>query len=75
MASLKGFSVLFASTAELVNRMMEARDNRQLGRLQAQLAAVKLLIIDELGYVPLSPTAPSCCSRSSRSPTSAAAPS
>jgi DNA replication protein DnaC len=25
-------------------------------RLQAQLASVKLLIIDELGYVPLSPT-------------------
>jgi hypothetical protein len=35
---------------------MEARDSRQLSRLQAQLASVKLLIIDELGYVPLSPT-------------------
>src|ERR1700693_3753983 len=40
----------------LVNRLMEARDSRQLSRLQAQLASVKLLIIDELGYVPLSPT-------------------
>jgi len=35
---------------------MEARDERRLSRLQAQLAGVKLLIIDELGYVPLSPT-------------------
>jgi DNA replication protein DnaC len=55
-ACQKGFSVLFTSTASLVNRLMEARDNRQLTRLQAQLAAVKLLIVDELGYVPLSPT-------------------
>jgi DNA replication protein DnaC len=35
---------------------MEARDERRLLKLQAQLAAVKLLIVDELGYVPLSPT-------------------
>jgi DNA replication protein DnaC len=35
---------------------MEARDKRRLLKLQAQLAAVKLLIIDELGYVPLSQT-------------------
>ncbi len=35
---------------------MEARDERWLLKLQAQLAAVKLLIIDELGYVPLSQT-------------------
>ena len=55
-ACQKGFPVLFASTASLVNRLMEARDGRQLARLQAQLASVKLLIIDELGYVPLSPT-------------------
>jgi DNA replication protein DnaC len=35
---------------------MEARDERRLLRLQRELAAVKLLIVDELGYVPLSPT-------------------
>jgi DNA replication protein DnaC len=35
---------------------MEARDERRLLKLQAQLAAVKLHIIDELGYVPLSQT-------------------
>ena len=55
-ACQKGFSVLFSSAATLVNRLMEARDGRQLSRLQAQLTAVRLLIIDELGYVPLSQT-------------------
>jgi DNA replication protein DnaC len=33
---------------------MEARDEKRLMKLQAQLQKVKLLIIDELGYVPLS---------------------
>ena len=55
-ACQKGFSVFFTSAATLVNRLMEARDGRHLSRLQAQLAGVKLLIIDEVGYVPLSPT-------------------
>ena len=35
---------------------MEARDDRRLLRLQRELQTVKLLIVDELGYVPLSPT-------------------
>jgi DNA replication protein DnaC len=35
---------------------LEARDEKRLLKLQAQLAAVKLLIIDELGYVPFSQT-------------------
>ena len=35
---------------------MEARDERRLLKLQRDLAAVKLLIVDELGYVPLSTT-------------------
>ena len=35
---------------------MEARDEKRLLRLQRQLAGYKLLIIDELGYVPLSQT-------------------
>ena len=32
---------------------MEARDERRLLRLQKQIASHKLLIIDELGFVPL----------------------
>ena len=35
---------------------MEARDEKRLLTLQAHLAGLKLLIIDELGYVPLSLT-------------------
>ena len=39
---------------------------KRLLRLQKQLAKYHLLIIDELGFVPLSKTiAPSCCSKSS----------
>jgi DNA replication protein DnaC len=53
-ACQRGFSVAFATAAGLVHQLMEARDEKRLLRLQAQLAAVKLLIIDEVGYVPLS---------------------
>ena len=35
---------------------MEARDEKRLLKLQRELQAVKLLVVDELGYVPLSPT-------------------
>jgi len=35
---------------------MEARDEKRLLRFQKQLARQKLLIIDELGFVPLSKT-------------------
>ena len=55
-ACQKGLPVSFITAAALVNELMEARDERRLLRLQKQLAAVKLLIIDELGFVPLSKT-------------------
>src|SRR4051794_22014708 len=55
-ACQKGFSVAFTTAASLVNQLMEARDERRLLKLQRDLQAVRLLIIDELGYVPLSPT-------------------
>ena len=55
-ACQKGFSVAFTTAAALVHQLMEARDERRLIKLQRELQAVKLLIIDELGYVPLSPT-------------------
>ena len=40
----------------MVNELHEAHDERRLLRLQRQFAGYKLLIIDELGYVPLSQT-------------------
>jgi DNA replication protein DnaC len=55
-ACQKGFTVTFTTAASLVNQLMEARDERRLLKLQRDLQAVKLLIIDELGYVPLSRT-------------------
>jgi DNA replication protein DnaC len=55
-ACQKGLSVSFTTAAALVNEQMEARDERRLLRVQKQMAAVKLLIIDELGFVPLSKT-------------------
>ena len=55
-ACQKGFSVAFTTAASLVSQLLEARDEKRLLRLQRELQAVKLLIVDELGYVPLSPT-------------------
>jgi DNA replication protein DnaC len=55
-ACQKGLSVSFTTAAALVNELMEARDERRLLRVQKQMAAVKRLIIDELGFVPLSKT-------------------
>jgi DNA replication protein DnaC len=55
-ACQKGLSVSFITAAALVSELMEARDERRLLRLQKQLTAVKLPIIDELGFVPLSKT-------------------
>ncbi|MBN8245671.1 IS21-like element helper ATPase IstB [Nitratireductor aquimarinus] len=55
-ACQKGLSVGFTTAAALVSEMMEARDERRLLRLQKQVAGYKLLIIDELGFVPLSKT-------------------
>jgi DNA replication protein DnaC len=55
-ACQKGLSVGFTTAAALVHELIEARDERRLLRLQHQLAAYKLLVIDELGYVPLSQT-------------------
>jgi len=55
-ACQKGLSVGFITAAALVHELMEARDEKRLLRLQKQLAKYHLLIIDELGFVPLSKT-------------------
>jgi DNA replication protein DnaC len=55
-ACQKGLSVGFTTAAALVHELIEASDEQRLLRLQRQLAGYKLLIIDELGYVPLSQT-------------------
>ena len=55
-ACQKGLSVGFITAAALVHELIEARDEKRLLRLQRQVAGYKLLIIDELGYVPFSQT-------------------
>ena len=55
-ACQEGMSVGFTTTAALVHELMEARDERRLLNLQRQLSRLSLLIVDELGFVPLSPT-------------------
>ena len=55
-ACQRGLSVGFTTAAALVHELMEARDDRRLLNLQRQLSRHKLLIIDELGFVPLSTT-------------------
>ena len=55
-ACQRGMSVGFTTAAGLVHEIMEARDERRLLNLQRQLSRFKLLIVDELGLVPLSRT-------------------
>lgn len=44
--------VAFWRAADVVRSLIEARDKRELGRLQARLRRVELLILDEVGFVP-----------------------
>jgi len=55
-ACQQGLSVGFTTASALVHELLEARDQRRLLQLQKRLAGLKLLIIDELGFVPLSKT-------------------
>ena len=55
-ACQRGLSVGFTTAAALVNKLMEARDERRLLNYQKRLSRLKLLIIDELGFVSLSKT-------------------
>ena len=56
LACQKGLSVGFTTAAALVHELREARDEKRLLRFQKQLAKYSLLVIDELGFVPLSKT-------------------
>ena len=55
-ACQRGLSVGFTTAASLVHELIEARDERRLLNLQKKLARLKLLIVDVLGFVPLSKT-------------------
>ena len=54
--------VLFTRAADLVRQLLEARDARELTRLQQRLLRVDVLIIDELASCPSTASAASCSS-------------
>lgn len=53
-ACQKGYRVRFTTAAALVHELIEAKDEKRLLRYQKQMAGYQLLIVDELGFVPLS---------------------
>jgi len=55
-ACQKGYRVRFTTAASLVHELIEAKDEKRLMRYQKQMATHELLIVDELGFVPLSKT-------------------
>ena len=52
----RGLSVGFTTAAALVHELIKAMDEKRLMNLQKKLAHLKLLIVDEFGFVPLSKT-------------------
>jgi DNA replication protein DnaC len=55
-ACQRGLRVRFTTAAALVHELLEARDEKRLVRFQKHLLRQELLIVDELGFVPLSKT-------------------
>jgi DNA replication protein DnaC len=53
-ACKNGFRTRFVTGCALSNELLEARDEKTLGRIIKRYAGYGLLIIDELGYVPFS---------------------
>jgi DNA replication protein DnaC len=52
-ACLRGHRVLFAAAIDIVNRLSAAESNRHLARELKRYQSPELLLIDELGYLPL----------------------
>jgi len=53
-ACQRGKKVRFVRVTELLTQLVEAREERVLGRLRGQLTRLDLLVLDEFGYVPAS---------------------
>ena len=56
-----GKRVRFYSAVDLVNALEQEKTAAKLGRLAYRLLQVDMLIIDELGYLPFSPSGGRCC--------------
>src|SRR5690606_6023178 len=48
-----GQKIRFYTVAELVNQLLEVHEKGTLGKFYKQIESLDLLILDELGYVPL----------------------
>jgi len=55
-AARRRLRVVFTRASNLVRSLLEAKDERNLGRLQQRLYRADLLIVDELGFVPFDRT-------------------
>ncbi len=55
-AAEQGRKVRFVTAGRLANELIEARDALELSRVIARYARLDLLILDELGYLPLTKT-------------------
>jgi DNA replication protein DnaC len=51
-AARRRYRVVFRRASDLVRALLEARDDRTLTRLHAQLEGVSVLVLDEFGFVP-----------------------
>jgi DNA replication protein DnaC len=51
-AAKRCYRVVFVRAADLVRDLIEAKDERMLGKLQLKMSRAHLLILDELGFVP-----------------------
>lgn len=52
-ACRRGYKVRFHTASRLANLYQEAREERQVLRLERQIQSCDLIVIDELGYLPL----------------------
>ena len=55
-AAQRGRSVRFVTAARLATELAEARDAHALGRVVGRYSRIEVLVLDELGYVPLGRT-------------------
>jgi DNA replication protein DnaC len=55
-ACRQGHRVRFYNAAGLVNELIQAQDEHQLSRLLTNALKQRLIVLDELGFIPFSPT-------------------
>jgi DNA replication protein DnaC len=55
-ACRQGHRVRFYNAAALVNELLQAQDEHQLSRFLATILKHRLIVLDELGFIPFSPT-------------------